>query len=72
MTLLAQLAGQQLPERYYLGVDVGYREHVAVVIPLRTFVAGGEAWKKARCLHFSSTQAGLERLQKYLGKHHLY
>lgn len=66
MTLLAQLAGEQLPERYYLGVDVGYREHVAVVIPLKTFVSGGEAWKKARCLHFSSTHAGLERLQAYL------
>jgi len=64
-TLLAQLKGE-LPERYYLGVDVGYKEHVAVVIPLHTFTQGGERWKRAKCLHFSSTRKGLEKLQQYL------
>jgi len=65
MTLLAQL-GEGLPERYYLGLDVGYQEHVAVVISLRTFVRGGERWKRVRCEHFPSTQTGLERFQRYL------
>ena len=65
MTLLAQL-GDALPERYYLGLDVGYKEHVAVVISLETFVRGSERWKRARCFHFSSTQAGLDRFQRYL------
>jgi transposase len=65
MTLLAQL-GDALPERYYLGLDVGYKEHVAVVISLATFAREGERWKRARCLHFPSTQAGLDRLQEYL------
>lgn len=65
MTLLAQL-GEKLPERYYVGLDIGYKEHVAVVIGLETFVRGGERWKRMRCEHFPSTQAGLERFQRYL------
>lgn len=65
MPLLNQL-GTGLPERYYLGVDVGYREHVAAVISLKTFVRGDERWKRARCLHFPSTQSGLRKLQDYL------
>jgi transposase len=39
MTLLAQV-GKDLPERYYVGIDIGYREHVACAIGLRTFVQG--------------------------------
>jgi len=65
MTLLAQL-GTQLPTRYYLGVDVGYKEHVAVVISLQTFARGDDRWKRARCLHFPTTHAGLKKLQQYL------
>jgi len=65
MTLLARL-GTQLPERYYLGVDVGYRQHVAAVINLQTFARGDDRWKRARCLHFSSTHAGLRKLLRYL------
>jgi len=40
MTLLARL-GEQLPERNYLGIDVGYKEHVAVVITLQSFAQDG-------------------------------
>ena len=65
MTLLGRL-GSGLPTRYYLGVDVGYKEHVAVVISLNTFVRGDDRWKRARCVHFPSTQAGLHKLQRYL------
>ena len=67
MTLLERL-GSQLPRRYYLGVDVGYKEHVAVVISLRTFVRGDDRWKRARCVHFPTTQAGLRQLQRYLDR----
>jgi hypothetical protein len=67
MTLLAHL-GQDLPERYYLGLDVGYREHVAVVISLQTFVQGKERWQQARCLHCESTSSGLAKLQRYLDR----
>jgi hypothetical protein len=67
MTWLSRL-GKELPERYYLGIDVGYREHVAVVVSLQTFVRGDERWKRARCLHFPSTQGGLRRLQDYLDR----
>ena len=62
MTLLDQL-GQPLPERYYLGVDIGYKAHVAAVISLETFVQRGDHWKRSPCLEFPSTQVGLERLQ---------
>jgi transposase len=65
MTLLARL-GEQLPERNYLGIDVGYREHVAVVIPLQSFAQEGDRWKRTPCLHFLSTRAGLDKLQRYL------
>jgi transposase len=67
MTLLERL-GSQLPRRYYLSVDVGYKEHVAVVISLQTFARGDERWKRARCVHFPSTQAGLRKLQRYLDR----
>ncbi len=65
MTLLAQLGGQ-LPARYYLGLDVGYKEHVATVISLQAFVRGDERWKHSRCLPFPSSATGLKKLQKYL------
>jgi hypothetical protein len=65
MTLLEKL-GAELPTRHYLGVDVGYREHVAVAVSLQTFVRGDGRWKRARCVHFPSTQAGLHKLQRYL------
>ena len=65
MTLIARL-GADLPRRHYLGVDVGYKEHVAGVISLETFVSGDDRWKHAKCLHFPSTQAGLRGLQGYL------
>jgi transposase len=45
---------------------VGYKEHVAVVIPLETFVRGDGRWKRATCVHFPSTQAGLRTLQGHL------
>jgi len=67
MTLLERLGGE-LPRRYYLGLDVGYKEHVAVVISLGTFVRGDDRWKRARCVHFPSTQAGLGKLQRYLDR----
>jgi len=67
MTLLGKL-GSGLPHRYYLGVDVGYKEHVAVVISLKTFVRGDDRWKRARCVHFPSTQAGLRKFQGYLDR----
>jgi len=67
MTLLGKL-GQELPRRYYLGVDVGYKEHVAVVVSLQTFVRGDARWKRARSVHFASTQAGLRKLRRYLDR----
>ncbi len=63
---IAGNVGLSIARRYYLGVDVGYKEHVAGVISLETFARGDERWKHARCVHFPSTQAGLRQLQRYL------
>jgi transposase len=65
MSLLSRL-GTDLPERHYLGIDIGYKEHVAVVIDLERFVRKGGRWKRARCVHFPSTRSGLRKLQTYL------
>jgi len=65
MTLLERL-GTDLPRRYYFSVDVGYKEHVAGVIPLEVFLSGDGRWKRARCVHFASTRSGLRILQGYL------
>lgn len=67
MTLLAKI-GQDLPQRYYVGIDIGYREHVVAGVPLQTFAQGGENWKHARHLSFQTTRAGFERLQAYLNR----
>jgi transposase len=67
MTLLAQL-NTGLPKRYYLGLDIGYKEHVATAISLSTFARRDNRWKRARCLHFPSTRAGLKKLQQYLDR----
>lgn len=65
MTLLKHL-GNPLPDRFYLGIDVGYKEHVAAVISLQTFARHDDRWKRARCLHIPTTRTGLEQLQRYL------
>lgn len=67
MRLLAKLE-LTLPERYYLGVDIGYKAHVACVIPLPIFAQGDDQWKRQRCLEFPSTARGLAKLQTYLDR----
>jgi len=51
------------PERYYVGIDIGYREHVAAAIGLSTFLQRGERWQRARTIHFASSSRGLEKLR---------
>ena len=65
MKWLVQISNE-LPERYYVGIDIGYREHVAAVIALSTFMQGEERWKKARAIHFASSQRGFEQFHKHL------
>jgi transposase len=58
------------PGRVYVGIDVGYREHVAVAIPLATFLAPRrkDQWQRAAPLSFSNDSAGFRRLLAYLKK----
>ncbi|MBV9601573.1 MAG: IS110 family transposase [Chloroflexi bacterium] len=58
------------PERIYVGIDLGYREHVAAATPLAAFSPQHrpEGWKRVKTLKFSSDAAGYQRLQRYLDR----
>ena len=67
-TQVRREAGAAPGERIYVGIDVGYREHVAAGIPLSGFQRGQppDGWKRARRLHFSSDAVGFRQLRRYL------
>lgn len=67
MPLLEHLSND-LQARYYLGIDIGYKEHVAVAISLQTFLQGTDSWKRSRCVHIPTTRSGFNRLQRYLDR----
>jgi transposase len=52
----------------FVGIDIGYRTHVACAIPGNLFNAKRypDGWKRAKTSHFSSDAAGFKKLQKYL------
>ena len=58
------------PERIYVGIDLGYREHVAAAIPLPAFNPQHrpEGWKRVKTLKFTSDAAGYQRLKRYLDR----
>jgi transposase len=55
---------------YFVGIDLGYREHVVVCIPFDDFNATlhKDKWKRSRTLHFTSDAAGFRKLDNYLDK----
>jgi transposase len=57
-------------ERIFVGIDIGYREHVAAAIPLSSFNVARfqDNWKRVKTLHFSSDAAGFKKLRAYLDK----
>ena len=58
-------------ERIYVGLDIGYREHVAAASPLSVFNVGRnpDGWKRVKPIHFASDAAGFGRFQRYLDHH---
>jgi transposase len=58
-------------ERIYVGIDVGYRQHVAAASPLSVFNAqrNANAWRQVKIVRFGSDAAGFTQLQRYLDKH---
>ncbi len=58
-------------ERVYVGVDVGYRQHVAAASPLSVFTAQRtpNGWRRVKTVRFGSDAAGFAQLQRYLDKH---
>jgi len=55
-------------ERVYVGIDLGYREHVVAATPLQAFnpQRQPDGWKRVKTLKFGSDAAGYQRLQRYL------
>lgn len=60
----------EAPERIFVGIDVGYREHVAAAIPFASFNVSRnqDNWKRVKTLHFSSDATGFKKLRAYLEK----
>src|SRR5438093_8279474 len=58
-------------ERIYVGVDVGYRQHVAAASPLSVFNArrNPNGWRRVKTVRFGSDATGFAQLQHYPDKH---
>jgi transposase len=58
------------PHQVFVGIDIGYKTHVACAIPGAFFNAKKypDGWKRAKTLHFSSDASGFKKLQGYLDK----
>lgn len=54
----------------FVGIDVGYKTHVACACPGLLFNTKRypDVWKRAKTLHFSSDTTGFKSLQRYLDK----
>ena len=53
-----------------MGIDIGYRTHVACACPGALFNTKRypDSWKRAKTLHLSSDATGFSKLQRYLDK----
>jgi transposase len=56
------------PPSIYVGIDVGYRTHVAAACSLQDFnpQRGRDAWRGVRTLQFTADAAGFAHLRRYL------
>lgn len=45
--------------RFYVGIDIGYKFHVAACIQREQFLDPNQAWKRAKTLKFTSDSSGL-------------
>src|ERR1700704_2772740 len=54
----------------FVGIDIGYRTHVACSCPGTLFNTKRypDGWKRSKTIHFSSDAPGFKRLQGYLDK----
>ena len=52
----------------FVGIDIGYKTHVACACPGMLFNAKRypDGWKRAKTIHFSSDAKGFKQLQRYL------
>ena len=56
------------PASIYVGIDVGYRTHVAAACNLQDFnpQRGRDAWRRVRTVPFTADAAGFAHLQRHL------
>jgi transposase len=59
---------ESFSHQIFVGIDIGYRSHVACACPGTLFNAKRypDGWKRAKTIHFSSDANGFKRLQRYL------
>ena len=59
------LAAHDPAERVYVGLDIGYREHVAAATALSVFNVrrNPDGWKLVKPIHFASDAAGFGRFR---------
>lgn len=54
--------------KYYVGIDIGYKFHVAACIPTSYFLDRNEPWKKTKTVKFLSNSEGFSELLSALEK----
>ncbi|MDR7866512.1 MAG: IS110 family transposase, partial [Sporomusaceae bacterium] len=47
------------PCKYFVGIDIGYKNHEAAVIPLEAFASKTQSWKRVKTFKFSSDGHGI-------------
>ena len=53
---------QERFHKFYVGIDIGYKFHVAACIPLENFLDTKESWKKTKTIKFDSDSKGLHQV----------
>lgn len=57
---------QERFHEFYVGIDIGYKAHVAACIPPQAFFDIREPWRKSKTIKFSADSEGIRKLLKGL------
>lgn len=52
--------------KFYVGIDIGYKFHVATCIPYTYFLDSKEPWKRSKAIQFNSDSNGLRKVLESL------
>lgn len=59
---------EQRFHKYYVGIDIGYKFHVATCIPIEHFIDIKQKWKKAKTIKFNSDSEGIQMVLNALNQ----